>query len=165
MSTFVRCLNLIKTRRTYAWLTPSQQVVLAAIAKVLQVPATVNLFGPAGVGKTFLAWVLAEQMSYVYLSTPNQLGQADSSETKGVIVDNCHPHRQAHRNLLKELHFLQIPCAILLTRELIHDYTHYVELKLTIEDIVHVQQNLASADVIVTNTDKPDLWHLINPHL
>lgn len=165
MSDFVRNLNRIKTKRNSDWLTPSQQRAFTATEKVLQAPSTVNLFGREGVGKTFLAWILAYKLGYVYLAHPSRLEQIDNLETSGVILDNCQSDRQAHRDLLKTVRFQQIHQAVFITRQMINDYTHYVELNLTIIDQEQVQKNLADIGLVITSIEQPNLWHLINPHL
>ena len=65
----------------------------------------------------------------------------------GVIFDNCQSSRQAHREMLKIVRFQQIHYAIFITRQMISDYTHYVELKLTPIDQEQVQQNLAGLGI------------------
>jgi hypothetical protein len=165
MSSFVRHLNLIKIKRTLTWLTPSQQVAFTQVEKELRASSTVNLFGGVGVGKTFLTWMLADQLNYGYISHPEELGQVSRSELKGVVVDNCRPNRLAHRDLLKELRFHGVPHAVLVTRQMIYDYTHYVELQLTKEDETQVQENLISVGIVLIRTNQPNLWHLVNPYL
>lgn len=165
MSDFIRHLNLIKTWRTHAWLTPSQQAAFTMLQNVLRVPGTVNLFGGVGVGKTFLTWLLAEQLPAVYVTHPGLLGEVEGVQTVVLILDNCHPERQAHRELLKELQFRQVRYAVLITRQMIHDYTHYVELKLTTADLQHVRQNLTTVGIGHTVNDPPNLWHVVNPYL
>lgn len=165
MNNFIRNLNRIKAKRNFDWLTPSQQRAFTAVEKALQVPSTVNLFGREGVGKTFLAWMLADKLDYVYLAHPSRLGQLNDLETIGVILDNCQSDRQAHRDLLKTVRFQQIHRAIFITRQMINDYTHYVELKLTSIDQEQVQKNLADIGLVMASIKQPNLWHLVNPHL
>ena len=162
MSDFIRHLNLIKTRRTQAWLTPSQQIALARLQKVLPVPGTVNLFGGIGSGKTFLAWFLAEQLTGMYLTHPDALKEIEEVDTAVLILDNCQAERQAHRELLKELQFRQVRHAVLITRQLIHDYTHYVELALTSTDLQYAHKNLSTLGLGSTSADPSNLWHLVN---
>ena len=165
MSDFVRNLNHIKTKRRLEWLTLSQKEAFTAVTKALQIPNTVNLFGREGVGKTFLAWILADKLGYTYLTHPGRLEQLDHLETDGIILDNCQSSRQVHREMLKTVRFRQIYHAIFITRQMISDYTHYEELKLTSIDQKQVQQNLAGMGMVTAVTQQPNLWHLVNPHL
>lgn len=164
MSDFVRALNLIKTKRDHTWLTPSQQKALAALERALKIPCTVNLFGAAGTGKTFLAWTLANNLGYAYFSHLEHFMTADWPNS-GIVVDNCRPERKAHREMLKELSFRNIRHAVLVSRQLIRDYTHYVELNLTPDDQTKAWDNLAAIGIFRESKQVPNLWHLVNPYL
>lgn len=165
MSDFVRNLNRIKANRSYDWLTFSQQEAFTAVTKVLQIPGTINLFGREGVGKTFLAWVLADELGYTYFTHPTRLEQLELSKKIGVILDNCESSRRVHREMLKMMRFQQINRAIFITQKKIGDYTHYVELKLTLDDQEQVQQNLAGLGMVAAVSQQSSLWHMVNPHL
>lgn len=165
MSDFVRTLNLIKTHRNLAWLTPSQTDALVALQRTLRVPCSVNLFGLAGSGKTFLAWILANEMGYTYFPHFVYLQQREDLPEAGIIVDNCGPERKAHRNVLKVLSFRNVRHAVLISRQLIRDYTHYVELELTPKDQAHAWHNLTTIGLFREAGDVPNLWHLVNSYL
>ena len=165
MSDLIRVLNLIKTRRNLTWLTASQQGALAALRKALRVPGTVNLFGAEGVGKTFLAWVLAAELGYTYVPHISHLERDNDLQLAGVVVDNCQPGRLAHRDTLKMLRFQTVRRAVLVTRQIVDDYTYYVELGLTSDDQAKAQDNLASIGLFHKIDKAPNLWHLVNPHL
>lgn len=165
MSKFVRNLNLVKLHCSVEWLTPSQGQALDMLKEALRVPGTVNLCGPAGVGKTFLAWMLVEEMDYAYFPHVIRFTQAEAIVAPGVIVDNTDFSRQSHRDVLKVLQFEDVKRAVLITRELVHDYTHYVELSLTSEDRERVSHNLMSVGCVVSVSREFSLWHLVNPSL
>jgi hypothetical protein len=165
MSRFVRTLNVIKTHRSAEWLTPSQAGALLALKEVMRVPGTVNLCGPAGVGKTFLAWVLADTSDYAYFPHLTSLSRVASAATPGVIIDNADPGRLAHRNVLKVLQFEEIRRAVVITRQLVQDYTYYVELSITEEDWDAVCDNLKSVGCPISGSRFRNLWYLVNPSL
>ncbi|HFD39729.1 MAG TPA: hypothetical protein ENJ31_07790 [Anaerolineae bacterium] len=165
MSKFVRTLNSIKTHRCAEWLTPSQSRALAALRRELHAPGTVNLYGPAGVGKTFLAWILADELDLTYFPHLEYLAQAERVTASGVIIDNGQSSRQAHRNTLKVLQLEGVVRAVLITRELVHDYTRYVELSLLPEDKEKASLNLATIGHPAHDAQVPNLWHLVNPYL
>jgi MoxR-like ATPase len=165
VSDFIRTLNLIKTRRNSTWLTPSQQEALAELREALHMPGTVNLCGMAGVGKTFLAWTLADELGFAYFPHINRLEQGEDLQITGVILDNCRPERQVHRDTLKELRFRNVRYAVLITRQIIHDYTRYVELRLTPADQDKAWNNLTTIGIFQKRTEAPNLWYLVNPHL
>ncbi|MBC8263376.1 MAG: hypothetical protein H8E47_04545 [Anaerolineales bacterium] len=165
MSDLIRALNLIKTRRDPAWLTVSQQKALAALQEALRVPCTVNLFGATGVGKTFLAWTLADELGYTYFPHLDHFERIEDLHTTGVVLDNCRPDRRTHRHTLKTLSFQNVRYAVLITRQMIQDYTHYVELALTPADRTKAWDNLATLGIFREAKELPNLWHLVNPHL
>lgn len=165
MSEFIRLLNQIKTHRTLDWLTPSQVEAMLDLRKTLRIPGTVNLFGSTGVGKTFLGWSLADETGYVYLPHIDHLADLQNQEIVGLIVDNCASDREAHRNILKQLSFQEIRYAVLITQQMIDDYTSYVELRLEAQDWDKVTENLGSLKVFRDPSSTSNLWQLLNPHL
>lgn len=166
MSEFIRRLNTIKRHRDFSWLTPSQQTACSTIGQTLRVPGTINMFGKAGVGKTFLSWNLAERLNYCYVSHQSEMEKTLAKNTDGIIIDNCSHSRTVHREILKWLQFHQIVRAVLVTRHLIQDYTHYVEVHLTNSDLAQVKRNLIRINLTVTEREEmPNLWSLVNPAL
>jgi len=165
MSRFVRTLNLIKTHRSSEWLTPSQAEALSALKQVIRVPGTVNLCGRAGAGKTFLAWVAADMLDYAYFPHLTYFSEVESIATADVIIDNADPSKISHREILKALQFRGIKHALVITRQLIQDYTYYVELSLTKEDWDKACDNLACVGCRMPGSRFANLWHLVNPNL
>lgn len=166
MSDFIRILNSIKTHWDLSWLTPSQQQCLTELQASLRVPGSINLFGKHGVGKTFLAWAVARENGLAYFPHLTLFEQAEIVDADGVIIDNCLPGRIEHREVLKALQFRGIRRAILITTELIHDYTHYCELTLTSDDIQKVLSNLETVGIYLNAIgEELDLWRLLNPFL
>ena len=165
MSDLIRTMNLIKTRRDPTWLTNSQREALAALREALRVPGTINLFGTAGVGKTFLAWTLADELGYTYFPHLDHFERVEDLHTTGIILDNCRPDRQTHRHTLKTLSFQNVRYAVLVTRQMIQDYTHYVELVLTPDDRAKTWENLTTLGIFREGKELPNLWHVVNPHL
>jgi hypothetical protein len=166
MSQFIRHLNQIKKKRAVEWLTPSQQVACSSIKATMRIPTTVNLFGHPGVGKTFLSWTIASELDFTYLPHPDLISIISNAKHNGVIVDNCQADRQTHRKILKMMRFHNVDRVIIITRQIIKDYTQFVELKLTQPDIVTVQQNLVTIGVLPANiADTPTLWYLVNSSL
>jgi hypothetical protein len=156
---------MIKTHHSTEWLTPSQARALLALKEVMRVPGTVNLCGPPGVGKTFLAWVLADTSDYAYFPHLNSFSRAPGVATPNVIIDNANPSRLSHRTVLKALQFEEIRRAVVITRQLIRDYTYYVELFLTKADWDAVCDNLTSVGCPISRSRFRSLWYLVNPTL
>lgn len=165
MSKFIHTLNLIKANRSREWLTPTQLQALNALKEALQLTGTVNLCGSAGVGKTFLAWILVDELDFAYFPHITHFCHRNKVRVPGVIIDNVAPDRQSHRTVLKALEFEGVKHAVLITRELILDYTHYVELSLSSRDHDTVSQNLANVGIFISDSQVSKLWYLVNPNL
>ena len=165
MNSFIRAVNLIKTHRDSSWLTDSQRRALAQLRKALRIPGTINLCGLVGVGKTFLAWTLADELGFIYFPHLRHFEQANDVDASGIILDNCCWERRFHREALKRLRFRGVRFGVFITRQAIQDYTHYVELGLTDADVVQVRDNLVSVGLFRPAVESPNLWGLINPYL
>lgn len=136
-----------------------------SLRKTLRIPGVVNLFGPVGVGKTFLGWSLADEIGYVYLPHIDYLADLQKQEINGLIVDNCASDRESHRDILKQISFQKIRHAVLITQQMIDDYTSYVELRLEAQDWDKVIENLRGIKVFRDPSSVSNLWQLLNPYL
>jgi hypothetical protein len=164
VSTFVRNLNQIKTHCDTTWLSPSQRRTLDVLFDAIRYPGTVNLWGSVGVGKTFVSWILSNESGATYIPHISFLNEVEAPAGGTVIVDNCPPDRTDHRTILNRLRFANIPTTVLVSRDLIQDYTRYSELLCTSEDIDRVRSNLASVGVFSPKANVPNLWHLVNSY-
>lgn len=80
--------NTLKTTATEAYLVDSQSEALDQIRAQLQDEPLVALIGSEGVGKTFIAWVLCNELDYTYNTWP-----VDSLSGPGAIVDKAPSER------------------------------------------------------------------------
>lgn len=164
MNDLTRRLNQIKNNRVEAWLTPSQGECLAALRRLLRLPQTVNLCGKIGVGKTFLAWQLADSLNFSYFATPRSFERASAIPVPRVIIDNCTHSRVFHREALRLVRYRNITHTVFISRESIQDYTTLVELLLTPQDLETVSKNLLTQG-ISGSLQAPNLWYLVNPYM
>lgn len=165
MSAYIRRLNAIKKACQSSWLTKSQKAALEMLVELSRAPGTVNLVGGVGVGKTFLAWLAARELNYQYVACPQQLTKLHGPPPKGIIVDNCHFTRTSHRELIKVVLSRQVPRAVFISRRIIQDYTHYVELSLTLADQSQVIWNLSSIGITVYDYEYENLWSIVSTNL
>jgi len=121
--------------------------------------------GDIGVGKTFLAWMVAGEFGYNYFPNVGQLEWGELINVSGVVIDNCSADRQAHRDLLKTLQLHNVSYAVLVSRQLPNDYIHFVELRLAIADQAKVWDNLNSVGRYGETHERHNLWNIVNPHL
>lgn len=104
-------LNKLKTQAGSDWLTDSQQAAFDTIRGALRFPEIVNLHGPVGSGKTFLAWTLSRALEMPYFPSPAAFDERSERPTPYAIVDNAAAGERAVRDLLavaqrKETHSL-----------------------------------------------------------
>jgi len=100
MSKMLALLNKLKTQAAPDLLTDSQRVAFDAIRDVLRFPETVNLYGPTGSGKTFLAWALSRALAMPYFPSPDAFDERSEHPTPHAIVDNAAASERAVRDLL-----------------------------------------------------------------
>jgi len=93
-------LNQLKTQAKPNWLTDGQRAAFDAIRDALRFPETVNLYGPVGSGKTFLAWTLSRSLAMPYFPSPAAFDGRSGRPTTQAIVDNAGAGERTVRNLL-----------------------------------------------------------------
>ncbi len=156
MSLYVQWLNLIKERATAEWLTVSQKVAYDRILTRWQGASFVNVHGPPGCGKSFLARILANEHGYIY--THDLSCVPESSDN--VIVDNA-DYTRLMRPMKKKLGLGRV---ILVTSTAVRDPMPRAEIKLTEKDVKQALHNLYKyCGVSFTKTDPhgPDLARII----
>jgi hypothetical protein len=170
MSALLRRLNAIKAACTIDWLTPSQMQTWHELQNRLALGEVVNLHGPIGSGKTFLAWLLIKQRNAVYV-TSTGISSLPIAKPMGTdasilpIVDDYPSTREAHRALLKQLAYNGYVQGVVLTQSPIPDDCYRVQLALTKADLDHVRQRLLQLDPKLPPRRGGTLHHLINPDL
>jgi hypothetical protein len=164
MSMLVHHLNTIKQFCTVEWMTPSQQHAWIALQERLKLGDVVNLYGPAGSGKTFLSWLLVKEQKAAYALTRSALPMTEATSSL-VIIDNQQAGRDAFRALLTHLRGQQRQQAVIITRTAIPDDCYKAALHFTAEDRLCVQQRLSSLVPDLLFRTGGTLHHLINPDL
>lgn len=146
MSLYVQWMNLIKERATVAWLTESQRVIYDQIVNQWGAARFVNLVGPVGSGKTFLAWILVKEQAYVY---EHDL-RAAPPNTQQVIVDDA----EYTRLMRSTAQALSLGRVILITETPVKDPMPRAELRLTEHDVHQALHNLyANCSIQFTASD------------
>jgi len=135
MSLYVTWINFIKEKAEESWLTESQRETYEALLSRWKSALFVNLHGPPGSGKTFVARLLAKQHDYVYV---HDLGDA-SPGAQQVIVDNAEYSRMM-RPLARSLALGRI---ILISRHPIREAMPQLELTLNPKDVRQFQAVLS----------------------
>lgn len=146
-------------------LTTSQCAALSTLLSAIEAgEPRINLFGEAGVGKTFLSHAICKRLNGTYLShceSTRGLGQV----TGLVVVDNAPPARTAARDVFGDLFWRGAQTTILVTRRAIRDVVCRVPLALTETDVGYVIE--AAARVVGSPIStfplqmRPSLWVLV----
>ena len=160
MSLYVSWINLIKERADENWLTDSQREVYERILKSWMSQTFINLHGPPGSGKTFIARLLAKKHGYSYL---HKLEQAPKN-AKQVILDNSHYTRML-RPIARGLGLGRV---VLITRNSLPEAMPNVILKLNEKDVSQFLSILSNSCGIVFTHTKPvgrDLTEIIRKEI
>jgi len=134
MSLYVQWMNLIKEKSTPDWLTDAQREAYEKITKQWQAAPFVNLYGPAGCGKSFVARILVKEYGYAYTHDL----QAVQPDTSNVIVDDA----EYTRLMRPTARLLRLDRVILLTRRPVADPMPRAETHLAERDVNQFLHNL-----------------------
>jgi energy-coupling factor transporter ATP-binding protein EcfA2 len=135
MSLYVTWINLIKEKADESWLTDSQREVYRQLLARWQSHPFVNLYGPAGSGKSFIARLLARVHGYAYTRA---LEEAPTG-TSQVIVDDA-VYSRLMRPLARERGLGRV---VLITRRPVSESMPSLELALNPRDMRQFQAILS----------------------
>ena len=168
MSQLLALQNRLKVRARADRLTHHQRSIYDAVVAEWRYPNRLNVYGPAGAGKTFLGWSLAYEHDAQFIAGPELLAGLDlSTLTQPLIVDNIVVDAYALRHLLATLDLAQIRTAVLLSRSPNPDLLPGLELPVpTTADVAIVRRNLGDIEhYAVTITENANLWNVIHSTL
>jgi len=145
MSLYTTWINLIKERADENWLTDSQQPVYESILSQWKSVQFVNLHGPPGSGKTFVARLLAKKHGYAYM---HDLEQAPLNAAQ-TILDNA----QYTRMLRPLARSRGLGRVLLVTRTPVREAMPKVSLELNDRDVRQFQAMLSNhCGIVFTET-------------
>lgn len=132
MSEWMRLLNEMKCRPIDEYLTPTQRQARDRICELLRFPNRINLHGPYGSGKTYVAWAVVRATGATHVPIPENLKELSPGHDI-LLIDNA-PHREEDvRRLLATANLLRASSVVLITRESIGMPMHRVSLPLPTE--------------------------------
>lgn len=134
MSLYVQWINLIKERATPDWLTDSQRVAYEKILRQWHGAPFVNLCGPAGCGKSFVARILVKEQDYIYTHDLQTAPQGAAN----VILDDA----EYTRLMRPTAQLLNLGRVILVTRTPVHDPMPRADIRLVERDVGQFLHNL-----------------------
>jgi len=160
MSLFVEWMNLIKERADESWLTDHQREVYDQLLARWQAHAFVNLYGPPGAGKTFIARLLAKHHGYRYA---RDLQEAPEGAPQ-VILDDA-----AYTRLLRPLaRERQLGRVVLVTRQPVQETMPKARLVLESRDVRQACKAWAEhcgISLLKTIPEGEDLWAILRNEL
>ncbi len=107
--------NTLKTGAKEADLVKSQSEALDQIRALLQDEPLVALIGPKGVGKTFIGWVLCNELDYKYNTWP-----IESLSGPGVVVDDAPSERVDARAVRAQCRLSNVSNCVYITEHRMH---------------------------------------------
>ncbi len=156
MSLYVEWLNRIKEGADSTWLCDSQRQVYECILSTWHSAPFVNIYGPPGCGKTFIARLLAKEHAYTYTHSLHEL----TTPAEQVIVDDA-AYSRMMRPLARELNLGRV---VLLTRLAVSDPMPAAGLQLDARDVqqvLHVLWERALVEFTATNPAGTDLGQIL----
>ena len=116
MSDRLRIVDNIKRHPTEELLTPTQRQIWESLCNLLQFPQRLNLCGPAGSGKTFVAWAVARTTGAIHVPIPTALyGLVPGNEI--LMIDNAPHDEDDVRRIMATCNLLEARSFILITRQ------------------------------------------------
>ena len=148
--------NQIKLLSDASWLMPSQSAVYRELLPFLGgLHRVVNLYGPQGVGKTFLAHVLCKEKRAEYAAAPTLLRAAD----RPLVLDNAPFERSAVRSMRNQMRRFELRQVVLVTRYRVEDSVPAFALRITPEDVRCFRANLFRyLDLRLPDCSALNLW-------
>jgi len=148
--------NQIKLLSDASWLMPSQSTVYQELLPFLgSLHRVVNLYGPQGVGKTFLMHILCKEKRVDYVASPDLIRSADHP----LVVDSAPFERTAVRSMRNQMRRFDLRQVILVTRYRVEDTIPAFALTITADDVCCFRANLfRNLDLHLPECSALNLW-------
>lgn len=164
MSEWLRLLNEMKRRPVEEYFTPSQRAARDQICDLLRFPNRINLWGPYGSGKTYIAWAIVRATGATHVTLPEKL-QLLEPPHEILLIDNSPHHEPEVRRLMASANLLGATSVVFITREAVGMPMHHIHLLLPDPD--EVQFILASYGRLGFYQQhelppKPNLWNIMH---
>jgi hypothetical protein len=155
MSRLIEFRNRIYLHRRLEWLSPSQKQTYDRLRQLLSFQDTVNLYGARGAGKTFLTWVLSQEVSTSFYSNLDKLEREATDRTTLAVVDPHPSLRSIVRGTLSNLHGLGYSRILLVSEEPVADQIPLCQLALAPTDFTKISQNWSDISIPMAQFPKP----------
>jgi hypothetical protein len=167
MSRLLILQNRLKVRARFDRLADHQARAFEGIVDHWRYPAIVNLYGPAGAGKTFLGWALAHDRDAIHCAAPELFDPVALSPGRPLIVDNVDPDDRPLRRLLAVVQLTGPRPALFISRRPTPGLLPVVALASPDPgDVTTVLHNLSELEhYCLQEPTTPDLWAVIHATL
>ncbi len=153
-----RLVRELKLRPQEESLTPSQRVAFDLLVHATAFPQWVNLYGPAGSGKTFVAWALARATGATHLSVPEHIVSL-AAGADCVLIDNAPVREEEVRRVLAHCDMQNARTVVLITQRQVQMPMQQVLLDLpTDSDWNAIEHTFQRLGAILPPNRAPDLW-------
>lgn len=163
MSEWARLHNEMKRRPVEDYLTPSQREARDIICQTLRFPERVNLTGPYGSGKTYVAWAVVRATGALHVPLPEMLSELEPGH-EILLIDNA-PHVEPDiRRLLASANLLGASSVVLITRQPASMPMKRVQLALPSEEEVQgILETYARLGFYQRRDlpERPTLWNIL----
>jgi hypothetical protein len=148
--------NGIKSRSDESWLTPSQNELYKVIKPFIGgIDKVINVYGPQGCGKTFIAHILMKIKIAAYVTSIDQI----HSSNLPLVIDNSPFERSAVRGVRNLMRRFELHQVILISRYRAEDSIPTFCLNLNAEDINVFRAILfRNFDLHLPNNASLNLW-------
>ena len=124
--------NDIKFRSDQSWLTPAQSCLFNAVTPFIGgIERVLNIYGPQGGGKTFIAHIFLKQHLAAYVTSLEQICQSSLP----LIIDNAPFERTDVRGIRNQMRKFGLQQVVLISRYRAEDSIPSFGLNLEQEDI------------------------------
>ena len=132
--------KLLASAKTGETLTASQQAACQFLRQEIgDYQQRINLWGPPGIGKTFLVHHLHQYADGLYFLSTESCLATEISPKSAVIIDNAPSDRSLTRSIFGEVLWAGASSVILVTRQPIDDAVRRIELELTDRDMGQIE--------------------------
>ena len=163
MSNWLRLTSELKRRPAEELLTPTQRHAWETLCALLRFPQRINLYGPQGSGKTFVAWALSRATGALHISLPSDLAVALPGP-EIFLVDNVSPHEPSFRRILADCNLLGATSVVLISRQPTLLAMRRIELLQPTKDDMTIAMRTMSRLGIFANVEASqvtDFWALL----
>lgn len=148
--------NGIKSHSDESWLTPSQNELYRDVRPFIGgIDKVINIYGPQGCGKTFIAHIMVKLNIAAYITSLEQI----CLSSLPLIIDNAPFERSAVRGVRNQMRKFELHQVIFISRYRAEDSIPTFYLNLTPDDIIFFRATLfRNFDLRLPDNSSLNIW-------